>query len=213
MFAMSYVCTGQHYVIQAHRFLLLLSDIRPSRPYDPTYLLQLSLFSDIIFQSSPGLNFSTSPLTLSSLRNLGRPSGVFPCGVSSSNVLSRDPFLRYPWPIHLCHLTVMSCTVLEYWYSTFSSLFCRIIHSLVFSSLHGPVSTQNETYDDVVFRWVNLTTLHRKWCWCEIGGRQIWFVRWIKGVGNPKRKNNGLHCSVSWAKRIRSSAHIWIIHT
>jgi len=46
--------------------------------------LQFSLSNDITFQSSPGLTLSTSSLILSSHRNLGRPSGLLPCGAFSS---------------------------------------------------------------------------------------------------------------------------------
>jgi hypothetical protein len=99
--------------------------------------LQLSLSNDIIFQSFPGLTFSTSSLSLSSHRNLGRPNGLF-SSTEVQSVLSRGPSLRHAWSAHVSRLTAMPCTILGFRYSTFSFLFFRILHSPVYSSLHGP---------------------------------------------------------------------------
>jgi len=57
---------------------------------------------------------STSSFTLSSHLNLGRSSGIFPCGAFPNIVLSSDPFLRHAYLSHMSHLMVMSSTILSF---------------------------------------------------------------------------------------------------
>lgn len=122
-------------------YLLFLRGFWPFRLYIPSSIFASSFPFLTIFPSNTLLALLFPRLfwwILSSHLNIGRSSG-FPCEAFYGTVFGNDPSLRQACPAQTSRLLVMYSTILGVWYNnSFSSLFFRILHTPIFTSLHGP---------------------------------------------------------------------------